>query len=660
MANKPYYITTSIVYSSQKPHIGNLYEVILSDAIARMKRLEGREVRFLTGTDEHGQKIEDYARAAGVTPKEHVDGVVGQIKEIYSLLNIQYDQFIRTTDEAHMDVVQKMFKRFYDQGDIYKSEYKGWYCKPCESFFTETQVKDKDGCCPDCGAKVVEAQEEAYFFRMSKYQKQLEDYMEAHPDFITPEFRRREMINNFLKPGLQDLCVSRTSFTWGTPVDFDSKHVVYVWLDALSNYISALGFDPLGDHAPDYAKFWPADVHVIGKDILRFHSIYWPIFLMAMGEPLPKTILAHPWFLFGNDKMSKSKGNLIYADELAEVVSADGVRYYALAEMPFASDGNITYETVVERYNSDLANTLGNLVNRSIAMSQKYFDGVLTPGQPEGPDDELRTLAAETAKSVVAKLDEFQCAASLEDLMVLARRANKYIDETMPWVLAKNPEDAPRLKAVLYNLAEVIRYLAVLLQPFIPATAQRIFQQMNCPENLKSLESLENFGALAEGHRLGAQEPLFQRLDDKVLEELAAKAEAIKAKAQPAPTEKPAETEVPPLKPEIAIDDFAKADLRVALVVSCEKVPKSDKLLLLKLDDGGLSGEGGRQIVSGIAQWYGPEDLIGKKIIVVANLKPAKLRGVLSQGMLLAADAPDGAAAVVFPDQTLPLGAKIR
>lgn len=657
MAPKPYYITTSIVYGSQKPHIGNLYEVILCDAIARMKRLEGRDVRFLTGSDEHGQKIEDYAKAAGVTPKEHVDGVIAEIKSIYSLLNIQYDQFIRTTDKEHMAVVQKMFKRFFDQGDIYKSEYKGWYCKPCESFYTETQVND--GCCPDCGAKVAEAQEEAYFFRMSKYQKQLEDYLEAHPDFITPEFRRREMINNFLKPGLQDLCVSRTSFSWGIPVDFDPRHVVYVWLDALSNYISALGFNPdSSEHAPEYSKFWPADVHVIGKDILRFHSIYWPIFLMAMGEPLPKTILAHPWFLFGNDKMSKSKGNLIYADGLADLVSPDGVRYYALSEMPFASDGNITYETVVERYNSDLANTLGNLVNRSIAMSQKYFQGVLTPGDAQGPDQELVSLTLEAAKSVPAKLDEFQCAASLEDLMALARRANKYIDETMPWALAKNPDDLPRLKAVLYNLAEVIRYLAVLLQPFIPDTAGRIFSQLNCPENLRSLISLQNFGALQSGHVLGVQEPLFQRLDDKVLDELAAKAAAIMEKSEAAKAPATAtDTEIPQLKPEITIDDFAKADLRVALVVSCEKVPKSDKLLLLHLDDG-FSND--RQIVSGIAQWYAPDDLIGKKIIVVANLKPAKLRGVLSQGMLLAADAPDGAASVIFPDQSLPLGSKIR
>lgn len=651
MAQK-YYITTAISYTSRKPHIGNMYEIVLTDAMARMKRMQGYDVFFLTGTDEHGQKIAEIANESGVSPKEYVDGITGQIQETDRILNISYDKFIRTTDEYHEKAVQKIFKKLYDQGDIYKSEYEGWYCVPDESFYTDSQLVD--GKCPDCGREVVRTKEEAYFLKLTKYQKQLEEYIEAHPDFIVPESRKKEMLNNFIKPGLQDLCVSRSSFKWGVPVSFDEKHVVYVWIDALSNYITALGYDTETD-SEAYRKYWPADIHVIGKDILRFHTIYWPIMLMALGEPLPKSIFGHPWMLFGEEKMSKSRGNVIYADDLCKKIGVDAVRYYMLSEMPYAQDGSITYDVVFERYNSDLANTLGNLVNRSVAMAQKYFGGSLsgTPA-PEPLDQELSAAAKTAWEETIRQMESFHCADALDAVMTLARRANKYIDETAPWILAKDEAQKDRLATVLYNLAEAIRYLGVLLSPFLPDTAKEIFRQIGCSDkNLQTLSSLETFGALPPNTAVGQPVPLFARLDtEKMMAEILAEREAMKNAAEQA-KQKPAAV---PLKPEITIDDFAKTDLRVALVKSCEPVKKSDKLLCLQLDD----GMGGRQIVSGIAQWYKPEELIGKKIILVANLKPAKLRGVESQGMLLAADAPDGSAKVVFPDQTLPCGATLH
>lgn len=643
MCKKKYYITTAIAYTSRKPHIGNSYEIVMTDAIARYKRMQGYDVFFLTGTDEHGQKIEEYAKKSGVTPKEYVDKVAGEIKETCDLLNTTYDHFIRTTDDYHEKAVQKIFKKLYEQGDIYKGSYEGMYCTPCESFWTESQLVD--GKCPDCGREVKKAKEEAYFFRMSKYQKQLEKYIEDNPDFIFPEQRKNEMVNNFIKPGLQDLCVSRTSFKWGIPVDFDPDHVVYVWIDALSNYITALGYSPDGS-GDNYKKYWPADVHIIGKDILRFHTIYWPIMLMALGEPLPKQVFAHPWLLFGSDKMSKSRGNVIYADDLVKLIGVDAVRYYLLSEMPYVSDGSITYETVFERYNSDLANTLGNLVNRTVAMSNKYFDGqVMAPTAQEPLDEQLKDAALAAVENVDKLLSKYRVSDALEAILSLARRSNKYIDETAPWVLAKDEDKKERLGTVLYNLLESIRFIAILVSPFMPETAEKIFKQINT--QVTSYDSLKEFGGLKAGEKVGTAEPLFSRLDSEKL--LADIAEAAK-KAQEA--EKP-KKEIEQ-KPEITIDDFAKVELRVAKVEACEPVKKAKKLLKLTLDD----GAGKRTVASGIAQYYKPEDLIGHNVILVANLKPAKLCGVESCGMILAADSNDSVK-VIFADD-MEVGSTVR
>lgn len=643
MCKKKYYITTAIAYTSRKPHIGNSYEIVMTDAIARYKRMQGYDVFFLTGTDEHGQKIEEYAKKSGVTPKEYVDKVAGEIKETCDLLNTTYDHFIRTTDDYHEKAVQKIFKKLYEQGDIYKGSYEGMYCTPCESFWTESQLVD--GKCPDCGREVKKAKEEAYFFRMSKYQKQLEKYIEDNPDFIFPEQRKNEMVNNFIKPGLQDLCVSRTSFKWGIPVDFDPDHVVYVWIDALSNYITALGYSPDGS-GDNYKKYWPADVHIIGKDILRFHTIYWPIMLMALGEPLPKQVFAHPWLLFGSDKMSKSRGNVIYADDLVKLIGVDAVRYYLLSEMPYVSDGSITYETVFERYNSDLANTLGNLVNRTVAMSNKYFGGqVMAPTAQEPLDEQLKDAALAAVENVDKLLSKYRVSDALEAILSLARRSNKYIDETAPWVLAKDEDKKERLGTVLYNLLESIRFIAILVSPFMPETAEKIFKQINT--QVTSYDSLKEFGGLKAGEKVGTAEPLFSRLDSEKL--LADIAEAAK-KAQEA--EKP-KKEIEQ-KPEITIDDFSKVELRVAKVEACEPVKRAKKLLKLTLDD----GAGKRTVASGIAQYYKPEDLIGHNVILVANLKPAKLCGVESCGMILAADSNDSVK-VIFADD-MEVGSTVR
>lgn len=646
MCKKKYYITTAIAYTSRKPHIGNSYEVVMTDALARYKRLQGYDVFFLTGTDEHGQKIEEYAKNAGVTPKEYVDKVSGEIKDICRILNISYDHFIRTTDDYHEKAVQKIFRKLYEQGDIYKGSYEGMYCTPCESFWTEAQLID--GKCPDCGREVKKAEEEAYFLKLSKYQKQLEDYIENNPDFIYPEQRKKEMVNNFIKPGLQDLCVSRTSFKWGIPVDFDKGHIVYVWIDALSNYITALGYSPDGS-GENYKKYWPADVHVIGKDILRFHTIYWPVMLMALGEPIPKQVFAHPWLLFGADKMSKSKGNVIYADDLVNLIGVDAVRYYLMSEMPYTSDGSITYETVFERYNSDLANTLGNLVNRTVAMSNKYFDGeIKAPSAYEAVDGELKAAAIKAVSELERLLSEYRISDALDSVMSLARRSNKYIDETAPWVLAKDEGTKERLGTVLYNLLECIRYIAVLISPFMPETAEKIFEQINT--DVKSYASLKEFGGLKVGGKVGRAVPLFSRLDSKkLLDDIALAAEKAQ-KAEKAP-ENTAQIEE---KPEISIDDFAKVELRVAKVKACEPVKKAKKLLKITLDD----GVGERTVASGIAQYYKPEDLIGHKVILVANLKPAKLCGVESCGMILAADSGDSVR-VVFADD-METGSTVR
>lgn len=647
MANKgKFYITTAIAYTSRKPHIGNSYEIVLTDAIARYKRLQGYDVFMLTGTDEHGQKIEEYAKTAGITPKEYVDKVSGEIRSICDILNTSYDRFIRTTDEQHEKVVQKIFKKLYEQGDIYKGHYEGMYCTPCESFWTESQLVD--GKCPDCGREVKPAKEEAYFLKLSKYQKRLEEFIEQNENFIYPEARKKEMLNNFIKPGLQDLCVSRTSFKWGIPVDFDPDHVVYVWIDALSNYITAIGYDPDGS-SDEYKKYWPADVHIIGKDIVRFHTIYWPIMLMALGEPLPKQVFGHPWLLFGEDKMSKSRGNVIYADDLVELLGVDAVRYYLVSEMPYASDGSITYETIIERYNSDLANTFGNLVNRTIAMQNKYFDGVIQPGNVNEPvDDELKNFALDTVKKIEKCFETYRVADAVEAVLNLAKRSNKYIDETTPWALAKDEASLPRLGTVLYNLLEAIRYIAVLLSPFMPETSEKIFAQMNC--DIKDYDSLESFGALKAGEKVGKAEALFARIDsEKMLTEIAEKQEAA-AKAEEAA--KPKEIEG---LAQIEFDDFAKVELRVATVTECEPIKKAKKLLKLTVNDGTAEP---RQIVSGISPWYKPEDLIGKNVIIVANLKPAKLCGEMSNGMLLAGDVSENDVKVVFVD--LPAGTQLR
>lgn len=648
MSKGKFYITTAIAYTSRKPHIGNSYEIVMTDAIARYKRLQGYDVFFQTGTDEHGQKIEEIAAAEGITPKQHVDRVAGEIREICDLLNTTYDKFIRTTDPDHERVIQKIFKKLYDQGDIYKGHYEGMYCTPCESFWTESQLVD--GKCPDCGREVKPAREEAYFLKLSKYQKQLEEYIETNENFIYPESRKKEMLNNFIKPGLQDLCVSRTSFKWGIPVDFDPKHVVYVWLDALANYITGIGYDPDGS-SEQYKKYWPADVHIIGKDIVRFHTIYWPIMLMALGEPLPKQVFGHPWLLFGTDKMSKSRGNVIYADDLVDLFGVDAVRYYLLAEMPYASDGSITYENMIERYNADLANTLGNLVNRTIAMTNKYFDGVVQPGDvTEELDGELKALAVETVGKVDKLLSEYRVSDTLDAIFTLAKRCNKYIDETAPWALAKDESKKARLGTVLYNLLESIRFVAVLLSPFLPETSEKILAQINT--DIKDYDSLSAFGALKVGTVVGKAEPLFARIDAKeMLEKIEARAEA----AQEAAKEENAEVEEAEGLAKIGIEDFSKVELKVAEIKDCEPVKKAKKLLKLTLDDGSKTP---RTVASGIAKWYKPEELIGHKVIVVSNLKTAVLCGVESNGMILAADAGDEAK-VVFVDG-MPNGAKIR
>ena len=652
-----FYITTAIAYASRKPHIGNTYDIVLADMIARYKRMQGFDVHFLTGSDEHGQKIEEYARAQGITPKEYVDRVAAQIKGVWDCMNVTYDRFIRTTDPDHEAAVKAIFRKLYDQGDIYKGSYEGKYCVPCESFFTASQLVD--GKCPDCGREVIDAKEEAYFLRLSKYQDRLMKYYEDNPDFFRPESRRAEMINNFLKPGLSDLCVSRSSFKWGIPVDFDDKHVIYVWIDALSNYITGLGYNPNGS-GKLYGKYWPADLHVIGKDIVRFHSIYWPIMLMALGEPLPKQILGHPWLLFGEDKMSKSKGNVIYADEMVEEFGADAVRYYLLSEMPFAMDGSITYESFISRYNTDLANTLGNLVNRSIAMADKYFGGSLhRPAAAEGVDNDLIACAKQTYERYESLMDDYRNADAAAAVMELARRCNKYIDETAPWVLAKSEDSRERLNAVLYNLIECIRVLAVMLKPMIPATVDKMAVQLAMSEDAFTPESVKSGFGLFDELTVGTAGPLFERIDaEKVLAELTAKAEAAKKAAEAeaakaAEAEKKAENVV--TAAEIAIDDFAKVELRTAKVVACEPVKRAKKLLKLTLDDG--SGTE-RTVASGIAQYYSPDELIGRTVIVVANLKPATLCGVESCGMILAADTSD-CVKVIFVDGVEP-GAKIR
>ncbi len=648
-----FYITTAIAYASRKPHFGNTYEVIMTDAIARYKRERGYNVWFCTGTDEHGQKIENLALEAGITPKAYVDKVAGEIKTIWDKMNTSYDYFIRTTDDYHEAVVSKMFKRFYDKGDIYKGHYEGWYCTPCESFFTQTQAVD--GKCPDCGRPVQQAKEEAYFFKMTKYVDRLMKHIDENPDFIQPESRKKEMVNNFLKAGLQDLCVSRTSFKWGIPVDFDDKHVIYVWLDALTNYITALGYDPdksYEEQSEHFKAFWPCDVHIIGKDILRFHTIYWPIFLMALDLPLPKKVFGHPWFNFGMDKMSKSKGNVIYADSLADHFGVDGVRYYALAEMPYNSDGSITYESVINRFNTDLVNNLGNLVKRTLDMDKKYFDKKIpAPTCADPLDDELRAACVEAYNGVVANMDEYKIADALECIFTMLRRANKYIDETTPWALAKDESQRERLGTVLYNLLETIRWGAVLLAPFIPETAAEILDELGTDaKGYASIGTAEQFGAMNAGGEVKDSKVLFARVDEaKKLAEFEAERQAqiAAAKAEAAP-ERPE-----PCEP-VGIEDFMSLELRTAKVISCEKVPKAKKLLCMQLD----LGYEKRQVVSGIAAFYTPEDMIGKKVIVVANLKPAKLCGIESQGMILASG--EEKVRVVFLDDETPLGERVR
>lgn len=655
MEKKPYYITTAIAYTSGKPHIGNTYEIVLADSIARYKRMQGYDVRFQTGTDEHGQKIELKAAEAGVTPKQFVDNVAGEIKRIWDLMNTSYDKFIRTTDEYHEKQVQKIFKKLYDKGDIYKGHYEGMYCTPCESFWTESQLVD--GKCPDCGREVKPAKEEAYFFKMSKYADRLIDYINEHPEFIQPVSRKNEMMNNFLLPGLQDLCVSRTSFKWGIPVDFDDRHVVYVWLDALTNYITGLGYDCDGDNDELFKKYWPADLHLIGKDIIRFHTIYWPIFLMALDLPLPKQVFGHPWLLQGGDKMSKSKGNVIYADDMADMFGVDAVRYFVLHEMPFENDGVITWELVVERLNSELANTLGNLVNRTISMSNKYFGGVVTDkGVTAEVDDDLKNTILEAVKKVDAKMNDLRVADAITETFNIFKRCNKYIDETMPWALAKDETQADRLSTVLYNLVEGISIGAALLEPFMPETTAKIRKQLNAPE--LTLEDLTKFGNYVSGTKVtDAPEILFARLD---INEIMPKVEEIRAKqrVEAGVTEEPqAEAGIDvEKKPEISIDDFMKVQLRVGEILKCEEVPKSKKLLCSQVKIGSEV----KQIVSGIKQHYSAEEMVGKKVVVVANLKPAKLAGVLSEGMLLCAEDAEGNLSLLTPEKDMPNGAEIR
>ena len=660
---KPYYITTAIAYTSGKPHIGNTYEIVLADSIARFRRAEGYDVRFQTGTDEHGQKIEEKAEAAGVSPKAFVDQVAGQIKEIWDLMNTSYDKFIRTTDPDHEAQVQKIFKKLYDQGDIYKGYYEGLYCTPCESFFTESQLVD--GKCPDCGRPVKPAKEEAYFFRMSKYAPRLIEYINTHPEFIQPVSRKNEMMNNFLLPGLQDLCVSRTSFSWGIPVSFDPKHVTYVWLDALTNYITGLGYDCDGNHGELFKKYWPADLHLIGKDIIRFHTIYWPIFLMALDLPLPKQVFGHPWLLQGDGKMSKSKGNVLYADDLVNVFGVDAVRYFVLHEMPFENDGVISWELMVERMNSDLANILGNLVNRTISMTNKYFGGVVenkeaAQGDEISLDENLKGSVLASVQKTVAKMGQLRVADAITAIFEIFRRCNKYIDETMPWALAKDEAKKDRLATVLYNLTEAIVIGASLLESFMPETSEKILAQLNAEK--RDLQAMDSFGKYPSGTKVTEKpEILFARLD---LKEVLAKAEEIqKAQmaAHGAETGEAAKEEEKEQvidleqKPEITYDDFAKLQFQVGEIIACEAVPKSKKLLCSQVKVGSQV----RQIVSGIKAHYTPEEMVGKKVMVVTNLKPAKLAGVLSEGMLLCAEDSEGNLALMKPEKDMPAGAEI-
>ncbi len=651
MSKPKYYITTAIAYTSGKPHIGNTYEAVLADAIARYKRQQGYDVFFQTGTDEHGQKIELKAEEAGVTPKEFVDNVSGQIKSIWDLMNTSYDKFIRTTDEDHEKQVQKIFKKMYAKGDIYKGEYEGMYCTPCESFFTESQLVD--GKCPDCGRPCVPAKEEAYFFKMSKYADRLIEHIKTHPEFIQPESRKNEMMNNFLLPGLQDLCVSRTSFKWGIPVDFDPKHVVYVWLDALTNYITGIGYDCDGDNKDLFNKMWPADLHLIGKDIIRFHTIYWPIFLMSLDLPLPKQVFGHPWLLQGDGKMSKSKGNVIYADELVDFFGVDAVRYFVLHEMPFDNDGVITWELMVERMNSELANTLGNLVNRTISMSNKYFGGVVeNKGVTEPVDEDLKNFILSVPAKVDAKMEKLRVADAITEVFTIFKRCNKYIDETMPWALAKDESKQDRLATVLYNLVEGICMGTTLLESFMPETTKRILGQLNASE--RTLEDLKTFGLYPSGNKVTDKpEILFARMDIK---EVMEKVNELHPPKEEPKEEKPEEKVVDiEAKPEITFDDFAKLQFQVGEVIACEAVKKSKKLLCSQVKIGSQV----RQIVSGIKAYYTPEEMVGKKVMVVTNLKPAKLAGILSEGMILCAEDADGNVCVVSPEKNMPAGAEI-
>lgn len=649
MTRKPkYYITTAIAYTSGKPHIGNTYEIILTDSIARFKRKQGYDVFFQTGTDEHGEKIELKSAAAGKTPKEFVDGVAGEIKSIWDLMNVSYDKFVRTTDDYHEKQVQKIFRKMYDKGDIYKGSYKGLYCTPCESFWTESQLIN--GKCPDCGREVKPAEEEAYFFRMSKYADRLQKFFDDNPEFISPVSRKNEMVNNFLKPGLQDLCVTRTSFKWGIPVDFDPKHVVYVWLDALANYITGIGYDAEGNSSEQFERLWPADLHVIGKDIVRFHTLYWPIFLMSLDLPLPKRIFGHPWLLQDGGKMSKSKGNVIYADDMAEIFGVDAVRYYVLSEMPFDNDGVIGWGLVTDKINSDLANVFGNLVNRTVVMSNKYFGGVVENKHVcADVDDDLKQTVVSAYKKVAAKMDEFKTADALDEVFKVFRRANKYIDETTPWALAKDPANADRLKTVLYNLTETIVIGASLLAPFMPEKAEKAAELVGA--KLRDFDSVEEFGLTKDGTKVSDKpEFLFSRLDaDEVME----KVEVIQQKYSVEPKEEYVEV---PKADEITIDDFAKIQLSVGKVLTAEKVEKADKLLKMTVK----VGQTDRTIVSGIAKWYKPEEMVGKEVVVVSNLKPAKLRGIMSEGMILCADDGKGNLCVVSPEKTMLSGSEVR
>ena len=655
MADKPkYYITTAIAYTSGKPHIGNTYEIVLADAIARYKRSQGYDVFFQTGTDEHGQKIELKAEEAGVTPKEFVDNVSGEIKRIWDLMNTSYDKFIRTTDDYHEKEVQKIFKKLYDQGDIYKGHYEGMYCTPCESFFTESQLVD--GKCPDCGRPVQPAKEEAYFFKMSKYADKLIEHINTHPEFIQPVARKNEMMNNFLLPGLQDLCVSRTTFDWGIPVTFDPKHVTYVWLDALTNYITGVGYDCDGNSTDQFKKYWPADLHLIGKDIIRFHTIYWPIFLMALGVPLPKQVFGHPWLLQGDGKMSKSKGNVLYADTLVDFFGVDAVRYFVLHEMPFENDGVISWELMVERMNSDLANILGNLVNRTISMSNKYFGGVVeNKGVAEAVDEDLKAVVLEEVKKVDAKMAQLRVADAITEIFGIFRRCNKYIDETTPWTLAKDEAKKDRLATVLYNLTEAITIGASLLESFMPETSEKILAQLNTKK--RELDEMDTFGLYLSGNKVTDKpEILFARMDIK---EVMAKVEEMRAAAAEAakPAEEAAEDDGIDLEPkaEITYDDFAKLQFQIGEIVKCEAVPKSKKLLCSQVKIGTKT----RQIVSGIKAHYSPEEMVGKKVMVVTNLKPAKLAGVVSEGMILCAEDAEGNLSLMVPEKKMPAGAEI-